>query len=97
MRPQCDGRGQAQGDEKVLQLQKNGSSCCKVLQTKEGEKRKSEDCRGSEGGFFNGQEVSTSSPALINSEVRLPDNIMKNFLDYFGARNYKTNKGYSVE
>jgi len=22
---------------------------------------------------------------------------MKNFLDYFGARNYKTNKGYSVE
>jgi len=22
---------------------------------------------------------------------------MKNFLDYFGARNYKTNKGYSVK
>jgi len=22
---------------------------------------------------------------------------MKNFLDYFSARNYKTNKGYSVE
>jgi len=84
-------------DEKVLQLRRNGSSRYKVLQTKEREKRRSEDCRGSEGGFFNEQGVSTSSPTLINSEVRLPDNVMKNFLDYFGARNYKTNKGYSAE
>jgi len=31
--------------------------------------RKDKDCRGSEGGFFNRQGVSTSSSALINSEV----------------------------
>jgi len=97
MRPQCNGCGQAQRNEEVLQLWRNGSSRCKVLQTKEREKRRSEDCRGNERGFFNEQGVSTSSPALINSEVQLPDNVMKNFLDYFSARNYKTNKGYSVE
>jgi len=68
-----------------------------VLQTKKREERGDKDCRGREGGFFDRQGVSTSSPALINSEVRLPDDVMENFLDYFGARNYKTDKGYSVE
>ena len=96
-RPQCNGCGQAQGNEKVLQLWRNRSSRCKVLQTEEREKKWNKDCRRSEGGFFNRQKVSTSSPVLINSEFRLPDNVMKNFLDYFSTRNYKTNKGYSVE
>ena len=68
-----------------------------MLQTKEGEKRRSEDYRRGEGGFFLGQGVSTNSPALVDSKVRLPDEIMKNFLDYFSARKYKMNKGYSME
>ena len=76
---------------------RNGSSRCKVLQTEKRKEKGNKDCRGSEGGFFNGQGVSTSSPILINSEVRLPNDVMKNFLDYFGARNYKTDKGYLVE
>jgi len=41
--------------------------------------------------------VSTDLPALIDSEIRLPDESMKDFLDYFGARKYEMNKGYSVE
>jgi len=68
-----------------------------MLQTEKREERGNKDYRREEGGFFDRQGVSTSSPALINSEVRLPDDVMKNFLDYFGARNYKTDKGYSVE
>ena len=76
---------------------RNGSSRCKVLQTKKGEKRRSENYRERDRGFFLGQGVSTDLPALINSEIRLPDESMKDFLDYFGARKYETNKGYSVE
>ena len=75
----------------------NGSSCCKVLQTKERKERGSEDYRGSEGGFFLRQEVSTDSPVLVDSKVRLLDEVIKNFLDCFGARKYETNKGYSME
>jgi len=41
--------------------------------------------------------VSTNLPALIDSEIRLSDESMKDFLDYFGARKYEMNKGYSVE
>ena len=76
---------------------RNGSSHCKVLQTEKGKKRRSEDYREHDGGFFLGQEVSTDLPALIDSEIRLPDESMKDFLDYFGARKYEMNKGYSVE
>ena len=96
-RPQCNGHGQAQGDEEVLQLWRNRSSRCKVLQTKEREKRESEDGREGKGRFFLGQEVSTNSPALVDSKVQLPDEVMKDFLDYFGARKYETNIGYSIE
>ena len=46
---------------------------------------------------IHGQGVSIDLPALIDSEIRLPDESMKDFLDYFGARKYETNKGYSVE
>jgi len=41
--------------------------------------------------------VSTDLPALIDSKIRLPDESMKDFLDYFSARKYEMNKGYSVE
>jgi len=68
-----------------------------VLQTKERKERRSKSCGRREGGFFIGQGVSTNSPAIIDSKVQLPDNVMKDFLDYFGARKYETNKGYSVE
>ena len=68
-----------------------------MLQTKEGKERRSEDYRGGKGGFFLGQEVSIDSLALVNSKVWLPDEVMKNFLDYFGARKYEVNKGYSTE
>ena len=78
-------------------MQRNGSSRCKVLQTEEREERGSKNCRRGEGRFFLRQGVSTSSPALIDSKVQLPNNVMKNFLDYFDARNYETNKGYSTE
>jgi len=68
-----------------------------VLQTEKRKERGDKDHRGSERGFFDRQRVSTSSSASTNSEVQLSDNVMKNFLDYFSARNYKTNKSYSVE
>jgi len=68
-RPQCNGRRQAQRNEEMLQLWGNGSSRYKMLQTEKRKERGNKDCRGGEGGFFNGQGVSTSSPALINSEV----------------------------
>ena len=76
---------------------RNGSSHCKVLQTEERKESRSEDYRRSKGGFFLGQGVSTNSPAIIDLKVRLPDNVMKDFLDYFGARKYEMNKGYSTE
>jgi len=41
--------------------------------------------------------VSTDLPALIDSKIRLSDESMKDFLDYFGARKSETNKGYLVE
>ena len=69
MRPQCDGCGQTQRIEEVLQLWRNRSSRCKVLQTEKREERGNKDCRGGEEGFFDRQGVSTSSPALINSKV----------------------------
>jgi len=97
MRPKYNGYGQAQRNKKVLQLWRNGSSHCKVLQTEKGKKGRSEDYRERDGGFFLRQGVSTDLPALIDSEIRLPDESMKDFLDYFGARKYETNKGYSVE
>ena len=70
---------------------------CKVLQTKEREERRSKDYRECDRGFFPRQGVSTDSPTFVNSKVRLLDKAMKDFLDYFGARKYETNKGYSVE
>ena len=68
-----------------------------MLQTKKEKKRRSEDYREHDGGFFLGQGVSTDLPALIDSKIRLPDESMKDFLDYFSARKYEMNKGYSVE
>jgi len=53
----------------VLQLWKNGSSRCKVLQTEKGEKRRSENYKERDGGFFLGQGVSTDLPALIDSKI----------------------------
>ena len=76
---------------------RNGSSRYKVLQTEKEKKGRSEDYRERDGGFFLGQGVSTNLPALIDSKIRLPDESMKDFLDYFGARKYEMNKGYSVE
>jgi len=70
---------------------------CKVLQTKKGEERGSEGHRENKGGFFPGQGVSTKSPTFIDLKVQLPEESMRDFLDYFGARNYETNKGYSTE
>jgi len=49
------------------------------------------------GGFFLGQGVSIDLSALVDSKVRLPDEVMKNFLDYFGVRKYEANKGYLTE
>ena len=69
MRPQHNGCGQAQRGEEVLQLWRNGSSHCKVLQTKKEEKRRSKDYRKYDGGFFPGQGVSTNLPALIDSKI----------------------------
>jgi len=68
-----------------------------VLQTEKGEERRSENYGEHDGGFFSGQGVSTDLPALIDSKIRLPEESMKDFLDYFGARRYDTNKEYSVE
>ena len=68
-----------------------------MLQTKEREERRSKDYRECDRGFFPRQGVSTDSPTFVNSKVRLLDKAMKDFLDYFGARKYETNKGYSVE
>ena len=76
---------------------RNRSSCCKVLQTEKGKKRRSEDYRECDGGFFLGQGVSTDLSALIDLEIQLPNESIKDFLDYFGARKYKTNKRYLVE
>jgi len=42
-------------------------------------------------------KVSTDLPTLIDSKIQLPEESIKDFLDYFGARKYKMNKGYSVE
>jgi len=96
--PSHDNRcGQAQRDEEVLQLWRNRSSHCKVLQTKKGEERRSGDYGECNGGFFPGQRVSTDLPAFIDSKILLPEESMKDFLDYFGARKYEMNKGYSVE
>ena len=92
-----NGYGQAQRDEEVLQLWKNRSSRCKVLQTKKGEERGSEDYRECNEGFFPGQGVSTDLLTFINSKIRLSEESMKDFLDYFGIRKYEMNKGYSVE
>jgi len=89
--------GQAQRDEEVLQSWRNRSSHCKVLQTKKGEERRSGDYRECNGRFFPGQRVSTNLPAFIDSKILLPKESMKDFLDYFGARKYEMNKGYSVE
>ena len=36
-------------------------------------------------------------PALVDLKVRLLDEVIKDFLDYFGARKYEMNKGYSTE
>jgi len=47
--------------------------------------------------IFPGQRVSTDLPAFIDSKILLPEESMKDFLDYFGARKYEMNKGYSVE
>jgi len=68
-----------------------------VLQTKKGEERGSKGYRENKGGFFLGQEVSTKLPTFIDLKVQLPEESMRDFLDYFGARNYETNKGYSTE
>ena len=68
-----------------------------MLQTEKREVRRSENYGGCNGGFFPGQRVSTDSPAIVDSKVWLPDNVMKDFLDYFGARKYEINKGYSTE
>ena len=76
---------------------RNGSSHCKVLQTEKREERRSEDYKECKGGFFSGQKVNTNPSAFIDSKIRLFEESMKDFLDYFGARKYKMNKGYSVE
>ena len=68
-----------------------------MLQTKKRKERRSEDHRECNGGFFSGQGVSTNPPAFIDSKIQLPEESMKDFLDYFGARKYEMNKGYSVE
>jgi len=68
-----------------------------VLQIEKGEERRSKDYRECNGGFFPGQGVSTDLPALIDSKIRLSEESIKDFLDYFGARKYEMNKGYSVE
>jgi len=97
VRPQCNGCRQAQRDEEVLQLWRNGSSCYKMLQTEKREERRSEDHGECKRGFFLGQGVNTNLPAFIDSKIRLPEKSMKDFLDYFSARKYEMNKGYSVE
>jgi len=68
-----------------------------VLQTKKREERRSKDYRECDRALFPRQGVSTNSLAFVNSKVKLLDKAMKDFLDYFGARKYETNKGYSVE
>jgi len=69
VRPQCNGHGQVQEDKEILQLWRNGSFRCKVLQTKEREKRKSENDGRDKGGFFLRQGVSTNLPALVDLKV----------------------------
>jgi len=68
-----------------------------MLQTKEGEEKKSKDYGECNRGFFPKQGVSTDSLVFVNSKVQLPNKTMKDFLDYFGTRKYETNKGYSIE
>ena len=65
-----------------------------MLQTKKRKERRSKDHRECNGGFFSGQGVSTNTPAFIDSKIQLPEESMKDFLDYFGARKYEMNKGY---
>ena len=57
-----------------------------MLQTKEEEKRRSKDYRKNKKGFFPKQEVSTNLPILIDSKIWLPNESMKDFLDYFGYK-----------
>ena len=97
VRPQHNGCRQTQGNKKMLQLWKSRSSRCKMLQTGKRKKRGSKDSWRREEGFFLEQGVSANSPAIIDSKVWLPDNVIKDFLDYFGTRKYETNKGYSTE
>jgi len=33
----------------------------------------------------------------MNSKIQLPDELIKDFLDYFDARKYKSNWGYLAE
>jgi len=58
-----------QRDKEILQLWRNRSSCYKMLQTKEEEKRRSKDYRKNKKGFFPGQEMSTNLPILIDSKI----------------------------
>ena len=76
---------------------RNRPSCCKILQTKKREEKRSENHGECNGGFFPGQGISTNPSAFIDSKIQLPKESIKDFLDYFGARKYETNKGYSVE
>ena len=53
---------------------------------------------GADRGFWEGQGVSTNLPApVIDSKIRLPDKSMNEFLNQFGARKFKTTRGYSAE
>jgi len=53
--------------------------------------------RDIERGFWKRQGVSTNSPALVDSRIRLPSETIKKILSYFGTRKYKSTRGYSVE
>jgi len=47
--------------------------------------------------FWKRQGVSTNSPALVDSRIRSPSKTINEFLSYFGARKYKSTRGYSAE
>jgi len=53
---------------------------------------------GADRGFWEGQGVSTNSPApVIDSKIHLPNKSINEFLNQFGARKFKTTRGYSAE
>jgi len=68
-----------------------------VLQTEKKEERRNKDSRKDKREFFSGQKVSTDLPIFVDSKIQLPKKVMKDFLDYFGARKYESNRGYSAE